>query len=198
MVALHHGLEDADIFPHLRSCETDLEPVIDRLSEEHTIIHDVLENLNRALVELVANPQDERWTSLPTRSSHIFRMRNTNWSNRSRVMSSTTARFVEGMSPPTRSGSARWPEQGLDGANMSTYKRVVKERKTMTMNEGSESDSMGGSDKTESEALGGSDKGAADTVGGADTSDMDDVGGADSTDDDLMGGADAADGDALT
>ena len=56
MVALHHGLEDADIFPHLRSCETDLEPVIDRLSEEHTIIHDVLENLNRALVELVANP----------------------------------------------------------------------------------------------------------------------------------------------
>jgi hemerythrin-like domain-containing protein len=58
MVALHHGLEDADIFPHLRSCETDLEPVIDRLSEEHTIIHDVLENLNRALVELVANPQD--------------------------------------------------------------------------------------------------------------------------------------------
>ncbi|MGD0690950.1 MAG: hemerythrin domain-containing protein [Acidimicrobiales bacterium] len=107
MVALHHGLEDADIFPHLRSCETDLEPVIDRLSEEHTIIHDVLENLKRALVELVANPQDERWTSLPTRSSHIFRMRNTNWSNRSRVMSSTTARFVEGMSPPTRSGSAR-------------------------------------------------------------------------------------------
>jgi hemerythrin-like domain-containing protein len=58
MVALHHGLEDADVFPHLRSCETELEPVIDRLSEEHTIIHDVLENLNRALVELVANPQD--------------------------------------------------------------------------------------------------------------------------------------------
>jgi hemerythrin-like domain-containing protein len=56
MVALHHGLEDADIFPHLRSCEAELEPVIDRLSEEHTIIHDVLENLNRALVELVANP----------------------------------------------------------------------------------------------------------------------------------------------
>jgi len=58
MVALHHGLEDTDIFPHLRSCEKDLEPVIDRLSEEHTIIHDVLENLNRALVELVANPED--------------------------------------------------------------------------------------------------------------------------------------------
>jgi hemerythrin-like domain-containing protein len=58
MVALHHGLEDSDVFPHLRSCETQLEPVIDRLSEEHTIIHDVLEGLNRALVELVANPGD--------------------------------------------------------------------------------------------------------------------------------------------
>jgi hypothetical protein len=58
MVALHHGLEDDAIFPHLRSCEKDLEPVIDRLSEEHTIIHDVLDNLNRALVELVANPED--------------------------------------------------------------------------------------------------------------------------------------------
>jgi hemerythrin-like domain-containing protein len=58
VVALHHGLEDADVFPHLRSCERGLEPVIDRLAEEHTIIHDVLENLNRALVELVANPQD--------------------------------------------------------------------------------------------------------------------------------------------
>jgi hemerythrin HHE cation binding domain-containing protein len=58
MVAMHHGLEDTAVFPHLRSCESELEPVIDRLSEEHTIIHDVLENLNRALVELVATPND--------------------------------------------------------------------------------------------------------------------------------------------
>jgi hemerythrin-like domain-containing protein len=58
MVAMHHGLEDSDVFPHLRTCEEQLEPVIDRLSEEHTIIHDVLEGLNQALVELVANPND--------------------------------------------------------------------------------------------------------------------------------------------
>jgi hemerythrin-like domain-containing protein len=58
MVAMHHGLEDSDVFPHLRSCEVQLEPVIDRLSDEHHIIHDVLEGLNRALVELVANPND--------------------------------------------------------------------------------------------------------------------------------------------
>jgi hemerythrin-like domain-containing protein len=58
MIALHHGLEDSDVFPHLRTCEEQLEPVIDRLSEEHDVIHDVLEGLDRALVELVANPGD--------------------------------------------------------------------------------------------------------------------------------------------
>jgi hypothetical protein len=58
MIALHHGLEDSDVFPHLRTCEEQLEPVIDRLSEEHTIIHDVLEGLDRALVELVADTDD--------------------------------------------------------------------------------------------------------------------------------------------
>jgi hemerythrin-like domain-containing protein len=58
LVALHHGLEDSDVFPHLRSCEEQLEPVIDRLSQEHNVIHDVLEGLNRALVELVTNPGD--------------------------------------------------------------------------------------------------------------------------------------------
>lgn len=58
LVALHHGLEDSYVFPHLRTCEAQLEPVIDRLSEEHHVIHDVLEGLNRALVELVATPDD--------------------------------------------------------------------------------------------------------------------------------------------
>jgi hypothetical protein len=58
MIALHHGLEDSDVFPHLRSCEPHLEPVIDRLSEEHHVIHDVMEGLDRALVALVTNPGD--------------------------------------------------------------------------------------------------------------------------------------------
>jgi hypothetical protein len=58
MIALHHGLEDSAVFPHLRSCEPQLEPVIDRLSEEHNVIHDVLEGLDRALVALVADPGD--------------------------------------------------------------------------------------------------------------------------------------------
>jgi hemerythrin-like domain-containing protein len=58
MIAMHHGLEDAAVFPHLRTCEEQLEPVIDRLCEEHTVIHDVLEGLDRALVKLVAEPSD--------------------------------------------------------------------------------------------------------------------------------------------
>ena len=58
MIAVHHGLEDSAVFPHLRTCEKQLEPVIDRLSQEHTVIHDVLEGLDRALVKLVAEPSD--------------------------------------------------------------------------------------------------------------------------------------------
>ncbi|HEV3268542.1 MAG TPA: LLM class flavin-dependent oxidoreductase [Acidimicrobiales bacterium] len=58
MVAVHHGLEDDAIFPHLRSCEADLEPVIDRLIEEHEVIHDVLDRVDQCLVDLVATPGD--------------------------------------------------------------------------------------------------------------------------------------------
>lgn len=58
MVAVHHGLENEAIFPHLRSCEGSLEPVIDRLVEEHLVIHEVLDAVDQALVNLVAKPGD--------------------------------------------------------------------------------------------------------------------------------------------
>lgn len=58
MVAVHHGLEDDAIFPHLRSCESGLEPIIDRLIEEHEVIHHVLERMDQCLVDLVAMPGD--------------------------------------------------------------------------------------------------------------------------------------------
>lgn len=58
MVAVHHGLEDDAIFPHLRSCETSLEPVIDRLIQEHNVIHHVLDRMDQCLVDLVAAPGD--------------------------------------------------------------------------------------------------------------------------------------------
>ncbi|SDP57101.1 Hemerythrin HHE cation binding domain-containing protein [Pedococcus dokdonensis] len=50
----HHGLEDRSVFPHLRRSEPALTPVLDRLEQEHLVIHDVLEQLDEALVGLVS------------------------------------------------------------------------------------------------------------------------------------------------
>jgi hypothetical protein len=58
MVTAHHGMEDTAIFPHLRGRDPKLAPVIDRLEAEHVIIHDVLTEIDRALVNLVTNPGD--------------------------------------------------------------------------------------------------------------------------------------------
>jgi hemerythrin-like domain-containing protein len=49
-VARHHGLEDEAIFPHLVASDERLEPVIDRLAEEHLVIHDAIEEVDGALV----------------------------------------------------------------------------------------------------------------------------------------------------
>jgi len=54
VVTTHHTLEDQSLFPHLRHAEPALEPVIDRLQEEHHGIHDVLERVDRALVQFVS------------------------------------------------------------------------------------------------------------------------------------------------
>jgi alkanesulfonate monooxygenase SsuD/methylene tetrahydromethanopterin reductase-like flavin-dependent oxidoreductase (luciferase family) len=50
----HHGLEDRSVFPHLRRSEPSLAPVLDRLEREHLDIHDILEQLDDALVGLVS------------------------------------------------------------------------------------------------------------------------------------------------
>jgi alkanesulfonate monooxygenase SsuD/methylene tetrahydromethanopterin reductase-like flavin-dependent oxidoreductase (luciferase family) len=57
VVATHHSLEDDSIFPHLAR-EPGLEPVIDRLTEEHHVIHDAIEAVDRALVEHLLHPED--------------------------------------------------------------------------------------------------------------------------------------------
>jgi hemerythrin-like domain-containing protein len=57
VVATHHSLEDESIFPHLAR-EPGLEPVIDRLTEEHHVIHDAIEAVDRALVEHLTHPED--------------------------------------------------------------------------------------------------------------------------------------------
>ncbi|MFC6159348.1 LLM class flavin-dependent oxidoreductase [Kribbella jiaozuonensis] len=53
LVTTHHSIEDASLFPHLRRADPELVPVVDRLQEEHKIIHDVLEGVDKALVALV-------------------------------------------------------------------------------------------------------------------------------------------------
>lgn len=58
MITQHHGLEDRAIFPHLRRSDPGLVPVIDRLELEHVLIHEVVDGVDRALVNLVAKPDD--------------------------------------------------------------------------------------------------------------------------------------------
>jgi len=53
IVTGHHTLEDRAVFPHLRRSEPGLGSVLDRLTEEHEVIHDLLERFDRALVALV-------------------------------------------------------------------------------------------------------------------------------------------------
>jgi alkanesulfonate monooxygenase SsuD/methylene tetrahydromethanopterin reductase-like flavin-dependent oxidoreductase (luciferase family)/hemerythrin-like domain-containing protein len=54
----HHGIEDESIFPHLRGADAGLAPVIDRLGQEHVIIHEVIEGIDQALVNLVRTEDD--------------------------------------------------------------------------------------------------------------------------------------------
>jgi alkanesulfonate monooxygenase SsuD/methylene tetrahydromethanopterin reductase-like flavin-dependent oxidoreductase (luciferase family) len=56
IVTGHHSLEDHSVFTHLRRSEPDLGAVLDRLQEEHVVIHDVLDQVDDALVGLVGAP----------------------------------------------------------------------------------------------------------------------------------------------
>lgn len=58
VVTQHHGLEDGAVFPHLRRSDPSLGPVLDRLEQEHAIIHEVVEGVDRALVALLHDPAD--------------------------------------------------------------------------------------------------------------------------------------------
>lgn len=53
LVTTHHSIEDSALFPRLRRADLSLTPVVNRLQEEHLIIHDVLEGVDKALVALV-------------------------------------------------------------------------------------------------------------------------------------------------
>ncbi|MEU4159457.1 LLM class flavin-dependent oxidoreductase [Actinoplanes sp. NPDC026670] len=54
IVTTHHTIEDRSLFPHLRRADPRLAPVVDRLEQEHHVIHEVLEGVDKALVTLVS------------------------------------------------------------------------------------------------------------------------------------------------
>src|SRR3984893_68007 len=58
VVTQHHGVEDASMFPHLTRREPQLKPVIDRLTEEHLVIHDAIQEVDRALTEHMTSPEN--------------------------------------------------------------------------------------------------------------------------------------------
>lgn len=52
VVETHHLIEDRRMFVDIATADPTLQPVIDRLSEEHRVIHDILERLVDRLVAL--------------------------------------------------------------------------------------------------------------------------------------------------
>jgi hypothetical protein len=53
VVDLHHRIEDAALFVDLGAADPELQPVLDRLSAEHVVVHEALVELDAALVELL-------------------------------------------------------------------------------------------------------------------------------------------------
>ena len=71
IVTGHHTLEDRSMFSYLRAVDPQAVPVVDRLAEEHVVIHDVLEEVDRALVRLVAAQPSGATAALEAFSTHV-------------------------------------------------------------------------------------------------------------------------------
>ncbi|MGV9212925.1 LLM class flavin-dependent oxidoreductase [Micromonospora sp. RB23] len=56
IVTTHHTIEDQALFPRLRQADPRLRSVVDRLEQEHHVIHEVLEGVDKALVAYVGAP----------------------------------------------------------------------------------------------------------------------------------------------
>lgn len=57
-LTMHHGIEDAAMFPGLAAREPGIVEVTARLSAEHEVIHDVLAALDQTLVALIDGGSD--------------------------------------------------------------------------------------------------------------------------------------------
>jgi hemerythrin-like domain-containing protein len=60
IVTTHHTIEDRSVFPRLRQADPRLAPVIDRLAQEHAAIHGVIDEVDRALVAFVSEPDGDK------------------------------------------------------------------------------------------------------------------------------------------
>lgn len=60
LLTLHHTIEDQEIFPHLRDRSDGLRKVIDRLSAEHLIVHELLVRLQDATRQFAQEPRAEK------------------------------------------------------------------------------------------------------------------------------------------
>ena len=58
LLTSHHTLEDRAMLPGLRRADARLGGVLDRLSEEHDIIHHVLERVDQALVDFISGGEE--------------------------------------------------------------------------------------------------------------------------------------------
>lgn len=56
LVQVHHTIEDTSMYPRLLDVDPGLGPVLDRLAEEHLVVHRVLVALDVELVALVDDP----------------------------------------------------------------------------------------------------------------------------------------------
>ncbi len=71
IVTGHHTLEDRSMFSYLRAVDPQAAPVVDRLAEEHVVIHDVLEEVDRGLVQLVAAEPAGAVAALDAFATHV-------------------------------------------------------------------------------------------------------------------------------
>ena len=64
MLTLHHMIEDEHMFPALRQASGTLKELVDRLSQEHAVIHQLLETLEDRARNTVGHPTREAFAAL--------------------------------------------------------------------------------------------------------------------------------------
>ena len=58
VVSIHHTIEDYQMFPSLRREEASLKPVLDKLHDEHEVIAEQIDRVDRALVAMMNDPRE--------------------------------------------------------------------------------------------------------------------------------------------